>query len=615
MCGIVGYIGKKNALPILMDGLKKLEYRGYDSAGIAIIKENNSIKSFKTVGKVSGLEKILPKSKTKAFVGIAHTRWATHGKPSIKNCHPHSDCQGNIWVAHNGIIENYKKIRSALQKKGHKFTSETDTEVISHLIEEYSKKENDFKKAVSSALGEIEGTYGLVIINKNNPFNLIAAKKGSPLLLGVGKDEYIIASDASAIINYTSKVIYLEDGEVADVSKDGYKITFAKDGKELYRKTHKINWSVDKIQRKGYRHFMMKEINEQPETIENAIMGRADRFIGEGNVPILGGLRPVAGKLREKEKLIIVSCGTSYYAGLVGEYFLEEYAGIPTEVEYASEFRYRKPLLDKKTVVLAISQSGETADTLEAVREAKNKGALTLGIVNVVGSSIARETDAGIYNHAGPEIGVASTKAFTSQVSVLVLLALMLGRQRQMSFIMSKRIAMELKKMPTLVKKVLKKQKELEKIANQYKKYQNWLYLGRKYNYPIALEGALKLKEISYIHAEGYPAGEMKHGPIAMIDGNFPSLFIVPSDSVYEKVVSGMEEIKARGGRIFAIATEGNKKIREVADDVFYIPKTLEMLSPILSVIPLQMFAYYIGIKRGLDVDKPRNLAKSVTVE
>jgi len=402
---------------------------------------------------------------------------------------------------------------------------------------------------------------------------------------------------------------------VADVSKDGYKITFAKDGKELYRKTHKINWSVDKIQRKGYRHFMMKEINEQPETIENAIMGRVDRFIGEGNIPILGGLRSVAGELREKEKLIIVSCGTSYYAGLVGEYFLEEYAGIPTEVEYASEFRYRKPLLDKKTVVLAISQSGETADTLEAVREAKNKGALTLGIVNVVGSSIARETDAGIYNHAGPEIGVASTKAFTSQVSVLVLLALMLGRQRQMSFIMSKRIAMELKKMPTLVKKVLKKQKELEKIANQYKKYQNWLYLGRKYNYPIALEGALKLKEISYIHAEGYPAGEMKHGPIAMIDGNFPSLFIVPSDSVYEKVVSGMEEIKARGGRIFAIATEGNKKIREVADDVFYIPKTLEMLSPILSVIPLQMFAYYIGIKRGLDVDKPRNLAKSVTVE
>ena len=462
------------------------------------------------------------------------------------------------------------------------------------------------------------GAYGIAVISKNDPNMIVVAKKGSPLLFGVGEDEYVVSSDAAAIINHTKQVIYLSDGEVAKITPQGYQVIEMGQGK-VKKEMVEINWSQESAQKGGFKHFMLKEIHEQPQAIESAIQGRVDKFIKEGSqIPILGGLAPtseVKDRLAKIKRIIIVSCGTSYYSGLVGEYMIEEYTGIPVEVETASEFRYRKPVLDETTAVLAISQSGETADTLEAIREGKLKGALTLGIVNVVGSTISRETDAGVYNHAGPEIGVASTKAFTSQLSILALVTLSLGRQRQMSFVMGRRIAEELKRIPGLIKKILKKEAEIKLIAKKYGKYENWLYLGRKYNFPIAMEGALKLKEISYVHAEGYAAGEMKHGPIAMIDGNFPSLFIVPTDSVYEKVISGMEEVKARGGKILAIATEKNKEITKLVDDVIYIPKTLEMLTPLLSVIPLQLLAYYIGVNKGYDVDKPRNLAKSVTVE
>ncbi len=612
MCGIVGYIGKQRALPVLMEGLRRLEYRGYDSAGIAVC-DGNKIKANRAVGKVTELENKLSGNKTEGCVGIAHTRWATHGKPSVRNAHPHGDCQGEIFVVHNGIIENYAQLRNRLQKKGHKFTSETDTEVLAHLIEEESKKASLFE-AVQKALKQVEGTYGLAVVSKKESEKLVIARKGSPLLFGIGKDEYIVASDASAIINYTQRVVYLNDGEVAEIEKDSYRVVEIGKGK-VDKKTSRLAWTAEKAQKQGYKHFMLKEIHEQPEAIENAIRGRVDRLIKDDSQPILGGLREVEDRLRKINKLVIVSCGTSSYAGLVGEYMIEEYAGLPVEVEFASEYRYRKPVIDERTAILAISQSGETADTLEAIREGKLKGALTLGIVNVVGSTIARETDAGVYNHAGPEIGVASTKAFTSQLSILALLAVSLGRQRQMSFVMGKRIAQELKEIPRLIEKILKKENEIKKIAMKYKKYNDWLYLGRKYNYPIAMEGALKIKEISYVHAEGYAAGEMKHGPIALVDKNFPSFFIVPSDSVYEKVLSGMEEIKARGGKIVAVATEGDRKISRLADDVIYIPKTLEMLTPLLSVIPAQLFAYHVGVGLGYDVDKPRNLAKSVTVE
>jgi glucosamine--fructose-6-phosphate aminotransferase (isomerizing) len=612
MCGIVGYIGKNKASGILLDGLKKLEYRGYDSAGMAIA-DKNKITCLKEVGKVSELEKKVSKNNLKGGIGIAHTRWATHGKPTEKNAHPHSDCAGDIFVVHNGIIENYQELKEWLKKRGHKFKSETDTEVVAHLIEDFSREDN-FKQAFVKSLKKIKGTYGLAVISNKNPGKILIAKKGSPLILGVGEDEYLIASDASAIINYTQKVIYLEDGELAEVGENGYRIHDLNE-EDVKKKISKLNWSVKKTQKQGFDHFMLKEIFEQPDSLKDAIRGRVDRFTREDSSFILGGLSVVKDRLKEIDRIIIISCGTSYYAGMVGEYMLEEYAEIPTEVEYASEFRYRKPLLDDKTMVVAISQSGETADTLEAIREAKMKGALTIGIVNTVGSTIARETDAGIYNHAGPEIGVASTKAFTSQLSILVLLTLSLARQRRMSFVMGKRIAEELKNIPNLIEKILKKSGDIKKIAEKYKKYNNWLYLGRKYSFPIATEGALKIKEISYVHAEGYPAGEMKHGPIALIDEKFPSLFVCPKDSVYEKVVSGIEEIKARSGKVLVIATEKDREIAKLADDVFFIPKTLEMLTPIISVIPLQLFAYYVGVGKGFDVDKPRNLAKSVTVE
>lgn len=617
MCGIIGYVGHQKAKPILMEGLKRLEYRGYDSAGLAVLG-NKKIKSVRAVGKVAELEKKIAGSDLEGTIGIAHTRWATHGKPSVANSHPHTDCKNEIFVVHNGIIENYLELKNNLLKKGHKFKSETDTEVIAHLIEDERKKTGDLFEAVQKALFQLMGAYGIAVISKNDPNMIVVAKKGSPLLFGVGEGEYVVSSDAAAIINHTKQVIYLSDGEVAKITPQGYQVIEMGQGK-VKKEMVEINWSQESAQKGGFKHFMLKEIHEQPQAIESAIQGRVDKFIKEGSqIPILGGLAPtseVKDRLAKIKRIIIVSCGTSYYSGLVGEYMIEEYTGIPVEVETASEFRYRKPVLDETTAVLAISQSGETADTLEAIREGKLKGALTLGIVNVVGSTISRETDAGVYNHAGPEIGVASTKAFTSQLSILALVTLSLGRQRQMSFVMGRRIAEELKRIPGLIKKILKKEAEIKLIAKKYGKYENWLYLGRKYNFPIAMEGALKLKEISYVHAEGYAAGEMKHGPIAMIDGNFPSLFIVPTDSVYEKVISGMEEVKARGGKILAIATEKNKEIAKLVDDVIYIPKTLEMLTPLLSVIPLQLLAYYIGVNKGYDVDKPRNLAKSVTVE
>lgn len=613
MCGIVCYIGKQKAAPILIEGLRRLEYRGYDSAGLSVInveEKTRNIKTVKSVGKVAELENKVNGKEILGAIGIAHTRWATHGKPCDRNSHPHSDCKENIFLVHNGIVENYQELKEQLEKKGHKFSSETDTEVIAHLVEEFNKK-MDFKDSVLETLKLLRGTYGLAIINKKEPDKIIAARFGSPLVLGLGDGEFILASDVSAIVRHTDQVIFLEDGEVAIVKSGDYEIINLKN-KLVKKDISRLDWSVEKAEKQGFDHFMLKEIFEQPDAISDAIRGRL--VAGDGMTK-LGGLRDVAEKLRNIQRIIIVSCGTSYHAGLIGEYMLEEYAGIPVEVEYASEFRYRRPLLNKKTAVIAVSQSGETADTLAAIREAKNKGVLTLGIVNTVGSTIARETDAGVYNHAGPEIGVASTKAFTSQLSIFVLLTLFLGRQREMSMVMGKRIASEMNRIPRLVEKILKRSKEIEKIAKKYTKSQNMLYLGRKYNFPIALEGALKIKEVSYVHAEGYPSGEMKHGTIALIDKNFPSVFVVPKDSVYEKNISGMQEIKSRGGKIIAIATEGDNAIKKMADDVIYIPKTLEMLTPLLSVIPLQFLAYYVGTRKGYDVDKPRNLAKSVTVE
>ena len=609
MCGIVGYIGKQKAMPILLEGLRRLEYRGYDSAGLAIMEKNKPM-IFKSNGKVSELENKTGNVESFSGLGIAHTRWATHGKPSDKNSHPHGDCQKNIWLVHNGIIENYRELKNYLSKKGHKFSSETDSEVVAHLIEEFNEK-LDFKSAVLKALKLIKGTYGLAIINKKEPEKIIIARLGSPLVLGIGNEEFIVASDVSAIVRHTDRVIYLEDGEIAILEKGNYEIINIKN-KAVDKEISKLDWNIEKAQKGGFEHFMLKEIFEQPDAILNAICGRL--WVSEGMAK-LGGLRDVEKRLRKMEKMIIVSCGTSYHAGLVGEYMMEEYANLSVEVEFASEFRYRKPILNEKTAVLVISQSGETADTLAAMREAKNKGALTLGIVNVVGSTIARETDAGVYSHAGPEIAVASTKAFTSQLSVLTLMTLMFARQREMSFTMGKRIASELDKIPGLIKKILEKKNDFKKIAKKYLAYDNFLYLGRKYNMPVAMEGALKIKEISYVNANGFPTGEMKHGTIALIDEKFPTVIICPKDSVYEKNISGMQEIKARGGKIIAVATEGDMNIKKIADDVIYIPKTLEMLTPMLSVIPLQLLAYYSAVLKNYDVDKPRNLAKSVTVE
>ncbi len=609
MCGIVGYIGNKNAVSVGLDGLKRLEYRGYDSAGMASLEKTGRIYCEKLAGRVAVLDDKLSRKRPESNIAIMHTRWATHGKPTSKNAHPHWDCKKEIFVVHNGIIENYKELKEKLEKQGHKFISETDTEVLPHLIENFFR--GNLEEAVRRALKLVKGTYGIAVISQNDPGKIVIARNSSPLLVGIGKDEYIIASDASAVISYTKNVVYLKDEEIGVITPKDFQI-LTLDKQSVKKDIQELEWDIEEAEKGGFPHFMLKEIFEQPEAIENAIRGR---LIGKEGLAKLGGLEDVEKKLRKIKKIIIIACGTSYYAGLVGEYMLEEYAGIPTDVEYASEFRYRKPVLDKDTAIIAISQSGETADTLAAIKEVKRKGVLTLGIVNVVGSTIARETDAGVYNHAGPEIGVASTKAFVSQLSILALFTLFLGRQRQMSLVMGKRIAQELSQISLLAKKILAKNNDIKALAKKYCKFDNLLYIGRKYNYPVALEGALKLKEISYVHAEGYGAGEMKHGPIALIDENFPTVAIVPSDSVYEKMISNIEEIKARSGPIIVVATHGNKRIEKLANDVIYIPKTLEMLTPIISVISLQLFAYYIGVLRNCDVDKPRNLAKSVTVE
>lgn len=610
MCGIVGYIGPSKDPTIGIEALKRLEYRGYDSAGMAVVnQEKNQVFYLKTVGKISNLEEKFQKLKIEGSPFILHTRWATHGSPSEINAHPHSDCQKRIWIVHNGIIENYKEIKNFLVKRGHNFISETDTEVLAHLIEEFYK--NDLKEAVRKALNKVKGTYALLVVSLDEPDKIIAARNSSPLAIAVNNDEIIVASDASALLSHSKRVIFLDDGEIAVLSGKNFSISDLKN-KIKEKEAIEIDWNIEEAQKGGYPHFMLKEIMEQPESLTDSQRGRL--LMEEGNVK-LGGLEDVKKILREIKRIIIVACGTAYHAGLVGEYMIEEYASLPVEVEYASEFRYRKPVIDKKTAILAISQSGETADTLAAVREGKEKGCLTLGIVNAVGSTIARETDAGVYNHCGPEIGVASTKAFTSQLEILAMLTVLFGRQREMSLVMGQRITKEISKIPSLVKKTLNVNLQIKKLAKKYKNYNNFLFIGRKYNFPIALEGALKLKEISYIHSEGYGAGEMKHGPIALIDQNFPTIAIAPQDSVYDKMISNIEEIKARKGPIIVITTEGNKEVQKIADEVIYIPKTLEMLTPILSVIPLQLFAYYVGTMKGYDVDKPRNLAKSVTVE
>ena len=612
MCGIAGYIGKNQASNFLLDALKRLEYRGYDSAGMAVLNGENNLNYLKSLGRINELEEKMKKIELNGCLGIAHTRWATHGHPSEANAHPHSDCDENIFVVHNGIIENYKILKEDLIKKGHLFKSDTDTEVIAHLIEEHFK--GNLEEALLSALKLVEGAYALAVISKDDPEKIVVAKKSSPLVICIGKDENFIASDSSAIAGYADKVIYLDDGELGIITKDDYRIISIANNNKIQKEHCNIDSDVADLQKNGHKYFMLKEIFESPEVIKNSTRGR---IIPEKGLVKLGGLEVLdQEKLRNIKRIILIACGTASFAAMVGEYMIEEYAGIPVEVELGSEFRYRKPIIDSQTAVIAVSQSGETADTLASLEEARRKGALTLGIVNVVGSTISRETEAGVYNHAGPEIAVASTKAFISQMIVLALLAVYFGRIKEMSLTMGKRITEEIDKMPCLIEEVLKNDEQVKDLAKKYSKYKNFLFLGRKYNYPIAEEGALKLKEVAYhIHAEGYSSGEMKHGPIAMINEDFPSVFVIPNDSVYEKNWSNMEEVKARNGKIIAIATEGNEEIKNIADDVIYIPKTLEMLTPILSAIPLHLFSVYMGMELGCDVDKPRNLAKSVTVE
>lgn len=613
MCGIVGYVGHREALPILLDGLKRLEYRGYDSAGVALL-EGGEIHNVKSAGRIESLEAKLKDQKWQGHsrqttIGIAHTRWATHGLPTSKNAHPHLDCHGKIALVHNGIIENYEYLKATLLEEGHTFSSDTDTEVLVHLIEKYYR--GDLASAVRSALQEVEGTYGIAVLCVEEPDKLVLARDSSPLLIGLGEGEYFAASDVAAILEHTRKIVYLENGEVAVIARNGI-ITTTGDGVPVKKKVEEIHWNLEMIEKSGHHHFMHKEIHEQPSSILNALRGRVDEVDGR---PRLGMFFEKRELLDQLKRVIILGCGTSWHAGLVGEYMLEELARIPVEVEYASEFRYRDPILEEGTVAIAISQSGETADTLAAMKEAKRRGATTLAICNVVGSSIAREAEGGVYLHAGPEIGVASTKAFTSQLTVLYLLTLSIARARGMEKEKARKMLQELNRLPEQVETILQREEEVVEIARLYKDSTNFLYLGRGYNFPVALEGALKLKEVSYIHAEGYPAAEMKHGPIALISPEMPVVFIATRDRAYGKILTNIEEVKARGGRIIAIATEGDSTIKDKVDHVFYIPQTIDPLVPVLSVVPLQLLAYHIAVMKGCDVDKPRNLAKSVTVE
>ena len=608
MCGIVACVGNRSALPILVEGLKRLEYRGYDSSGVAILRDSGAF-LVKSAGKVAALEAKLSDAPEKGSTGIAHTRWATHGKPTEANAHPHADCKNSLFVVHNGIIENFVKLKKGLEEKGHRFLSETDTEVLAHLMEEYYNGNLD--ATVQKALAYVEGTFGIAVLHVAHPGEIVVARRGSPMILGIGDEESLAASDVSALALHTKQVLYLEDNEVAHLRAGDFSITTL-ENKPVNRPIETLDFDVATADKQDFPHYMLKEIHEQPEAVENTLRGRLDRSEG---VAKLGGLEPVADRLRQVRHLIIISCGSSHYAGLYGRYVFETLTDLTVENELASEFRYRKLNLRNNTAVLAISQSGETADTLAALREAKRKGALVLGMVNVVGSSIARESEAGIYTHAGMEIGVASTKSFTTQLTGLLLMALWVGRAQNLSYSEGSRIIRELDRIPEKMRKVLGQADAIRKLAGSYYEHRHFLFIGRKYQYPVAVEGALKLKEISYIHAEGYAAGEMKHGPIALIDPHFPTLALAPNDDSYEKVVSNIQEIKARDGRVIAVASAGNDTIGQLADDVITVPDTLDLLSPLLTVLPLQLFAYYCAARRGCEIDKPRNLAKSVTVE
>lgn len=607
MCGIIGYVGQRPALPILLDGLRRLEYRGYDSAGIALVNAKG-ISVTKSAGRISVLEQLVD-HKASQTRGIAHTRWATHGAPTDINAHPHSDADSRFAVIHNGIIENHRALRTYLKQHGIKFKSDTDTEVIAHLIAHYY--EGDLERAVRRALHDVSGTYGIAVVCADEPDVIVAAKQGSPLIIGVGNQERFVASDAAAMLTHTSQVLYLDDGEIARITPQDTRITTL-EAIPVSKDLEEVEWSLEQIELSGYEHFMLKEIFEQPESLETCLRGRIDRR--EGAVH-LGGLVDCTRELTRAKRFILTACGTAWHAALVGEYLLEELVRVPTEVEYASEFRYRNPVIDDGTVVIAVSQSGETADTLAALQEAKARGALTLGVVNVVGSAIARGTDAGVYLHVGPEIGVASTKAFTGQVAVLALMASYLGRRKHMSPAASARFINALAEIPDQMRSLLGQADISRAAAEQYFQRDNWLYLGRGYNYPVALEGALKLKEISYIHAEGMPAAEMKHGPLALVSEGTPVVCIATSGIQYEKTVSNIAEVKSRGASVIAIASEGDKEIERLADHVIHVPDTVEPLQPLLTAIPLQLIAYHAALLRGCNVDKPRNLAKSVTVE
>ncbi len=608
MCGIVCYVGQKEAKPILMEGLKRLEYRGYDSAGLAV-QNGNRIDFYRAVGKIVELERKIGETPVIGACGIAHTRWATHGEPSEVNAHPHRDQDENVFVIHNGIIENFFTLKKKLEKNGVLFRSETDTEVLAHLIA--FNFDGNLKEAVRKTMSQVEGTFGMAVIHRHTPDEIVVARRGSPLVIGLGEDGNFAASDVAAMVRYTNKVVHLNENELATLTKSNFSIYTAQ-AAAVTRATETVEWQPEDAELNGFPHFMLKEIYEQPETIKNAMRGRLE--IGEG-VSKLGGIMPVWDQFKDCRHIVMVACGTSYHAGCVGRYVFERLTEVDVEVEIASEFRYRKLNFPPNTFIIAISQSGETADTLAAIKEARRKGAKLLGIVNVVGSSISRETEAGVYNHAGPEIGVASTKIFISQLTILTLIALLIGRHQKLSLTEGVEIIKALSELPEQVRRVLSQDNHIQTIAENYYKCSNWLFLGRKYQYPIALEGALKLKEISYIHAEGYAAGEMKHGPIALINPQMPTVALVPRDSMYEKMISNIQEIKSRRGSVIAIATEGDSKIREMVEDVIEVPQTLEFLYPILTVVPCQLIAYYCSRFLNRDIDKPRNLAKSVTVE
>jgi glucosamine--fructose-6-phosphate aminotransferase (isomerizing) len=608
MCGIVGYVGQKAARAILLEGLKRLEYRGYDSSGVAMI-ENGQLRIEKATGRIAELEKKIGEGLQIGKLGIAHTRWATHGAPTENNAHPHTDASGKIALVHNGIIENYAALKTYLKNQGIACHTETDTEVLAKLVGFYYK--GDIEQAVRNALGDVQGTYGIAAVCIDEPNKIVAARKGSPLIIGVGKGEFIVASDAAAIIEHTDQVIYLSDGEMAVVSEAGFR-TMTLDAAPVTKDIQQVECSLEQIELNGYEHFMLKEIFEQPDALRTCMRGR----LNMRDMTIhLGGIADFTRELARAKRFVFTACGTAWHAGLVGEYLFEQIARIPVETDYASEFRYRNPIIDDGTVVLAISQSGETADTLAALREAKEKGAMALGIVNAVGSTIARETDAGIYLHVGPEIGVASTKAFTAQICVLSMLALYIGRRKHLSQSDFNAYLTELNQIPDKMERVLQQADKIKAVAAELAKHENWLYLGRGFNYPVGLEGALKIKEISYVHAEGMPAAEMKHGPIALIKKDMPVVFIATHSSHYDKIISNIEEVRARGGSIIAVVSEGEEALRDKCEHVFTVPTTLEPLEPLLTALPLQLLAYHVGIARGCNVDKPRNLAKSVTVE